>query len=175
MKSALRAAVTGLHHTCRCRCGAGVPKSAVGLSYHIISDAEVGHVLHYPFLDTAAFEADLDYLQQTFGFIAYDELVKRRGSGGQVRDNCGLQFRRRLRRVRHRGRAAASAARTECVFFVITDLIDNTVLFRETKRPCASTRSSSGRSIRSRRWSTNWASAAASAQPPEPPTHRLVA
>ena len=37
--------------------------------------------------DTAAFDADLHYLHQTFGFISYDDLAKRRRSGGDLRDN----------------------------------------------------------------------------------------
>lgn len=75
MKSALRAAATGLlRHVPVPVWRRLFPKSAVGLSYHIISDAEVRHVLHYPFLDTAAFDADLHYLHQTFGFISYDDL-----------------------------------------------------------------------------------------------------
>ena len=51
VKSALRAAATGLlRHVPVPVWRRLFPKSAVGLSYHIISDAEVRHVLHYPFL-----------------------------------------------------------------------------------------------------------------------------
>ena len=91
MKSALRAAATGLlRHVPVPVWRRLFPKSVVGLCYHIVSDAEVGHVLHYPFLDTAAFEADLHYLRRTFGFISYDDLAKRRRSGGEVRDNVAI-------------------------------------------------------------------------------------
>ena len=135
MKSALRAAATGLlRHVPVPVWRRLFPKSVVGLCYHIVSDAEVGHVLHYPFLDTAAFEADLHYLRQTFGFISYDDLAKRRRSGGEVRDNvaivtfddgfaeCATVAAPILRRHRVGG-----------VFFVITDLIDNATVFRETE------------------------------------------
>src|SRR5579863_5314166 len=110
------------------------PKSAVGICYHIVSDRPVTHVRHYPVLDAATFQADLLYLQRTFGFVSYDEVVQRRRGAGRVRDNavivtfddgfaeCASVVAPILRRFGAGG-----------VFFVITDLIDNEVVFRETE------------------------------------------
>ena len=43
-----------------------VPKAEVGVCYHVVADGAVPHIWHYPFLDTAAFESDLDYLARHF-------------------------------------------------------------------------------------------------------------
>jgi len=109
------------------------PKSALGVCYHLVSDAEVPHVRHYSALGTAAFEADLAHLRRSFRCISYDELARRRDGGG-VRDNavvltfddgfaeCATVVAPILRRHGVGG-----------VFFVITDLIDNAAVFRETE------------------------------------------
>jgi len=111
-----------------------VPKTELGVCYHMVSDRAAAHIKHYQVLDTTAFEADLDYLQGNFDFISYEELVQRRRAGKQVRDNsmiltfddgfaeCASVVAPLLRR---RG--------VSCVFFVITDLIDNNELFRESQ------------------------------------------
>lgn len=110
------------------------PKPLLGVCYHIVSDDDVPHVRHYPVLGTAAFEADLDYLSREFGFVSYDEVVRRRDVPGSARDNdvvltfddgfaeCATVVAPILRR---RG--------IGCVFFVITDLIDGRAVFRETE------------------------------------------
>ena len=110
------------------------PKSAIGICYHLVSDGPTPHVRHYPVLDAATFEADLLYLRRTYGFLSYDEVAQRRCGAKTVRDNavlvtfddgfaeCATVVAPILRRVGARG-----------VFFVITDLIDNGVVFRETE------------------------------------------
>jgi peptidoglycan/xylan/chitin deacetylase (PgdA/CDA1 family) len=110
-----------------------LPKTAVGVCYHMVSDGPVRHLKHYRFLDPKTFEADLDYLSARFEFVTYDELARRRASDSLERRNsliltfddgfveCATVVAPLLRR---RG--------LRCVFFVITDLIDNRVLFRES-------------------------------------------
>lgn len=110
-----------------------LPKTELGVCYHIVSDGPVPHVKHYRFLDTDAFESDLDYLRRRFEFVTYEELTRRRNSTSRARGNaviltfddgfaeCATVIAPLLRR---RG--------LRCVFFVITDLIDNQVLFRES-------------------------------------------
>jgi len=109
------------------------PKSAVGVCYHVVSDRPLAHVKHYRFLGRADFEADLRYLQSRFGFISYAELAERRMSSSAVRDNaailtfddgfaeCFTEVTPVLRRLGLTG-----------IFFLITDLIDNTTIFRES-------------------------------------------
>jgi peptidoglycan/xylan/chitin deacetylase (PgdA/CDA1 family) len=110
------------------------PKTDVSLCYHMVSDASPRHVRHYPILSTSEFESDLSYLRQHFNFVTYDELVRRRSSPHPVRDNsviltfddgfaeCSTVVAPILRRHG-----------IDCVFFIITDLIDNAILFRETE------------------------------------------
>ena len=110
-----------------------VPKSELGICYHVVSDGPLPHIKHYRFLDTDTFESDLDYLARRFEFLTYAELTRRRTSAIRARDNsviltfddgfaeCATVVAPLLRR---RG--------LRCVFFVVTDLIDNQVLFRES-------------------------------------------
>ena len=57
-----------------------VPKTELGVCYHVVSDAPVPHIKHYRFLDTDTFESDLDYLRRRFEFVTYAELTRRRTS-----------------------------------------------------------------------------------------------
>jgi peptidoglycan/xylan/chitin deacetylase (PgdA/CDA1 family) len=110
-----------------------LPRKDLGICYHLVSDGPVRHVKHYRFLDTESFESDLDYLHGHFEFVTYEELARRRSSIHQKRSNaliltfddgfaeCATVVAPLLRR---RG--------LRCVFFVVTDLIDNQVLFRES-------------------------------------------
>jgi len=110
-----------------------LPKTELGICYHMVSDDPVRHLKHYRFLDTDTFASDLDYLEGHFEFITYEELARRRTSMILERGNsavltfddgfaeCATVVAPLLRR---RG--------LRCVFFVITDLIDNQVLFRES-------------------------------------------
>ncbi len=110
-----------------------VPRAELGVCYHMVADTAVAHLKHYRFLDTAAFEADLDYLGRRFEFITYPQLVARRAAQTRAHDRavvltfddgfaqCATVVAPLLRR---RG--------LSCVFFVIADLIDNQVLFHES-------------------------------------------
>jgi peptidoglycan/xylan/chitin deacetylase (PgdA/CDA1 family) len=132
--AARRAADRTLHHAPMPLWRRLFPKTELGVCYHVVSDRPPPHIKHYRVLDTGAFEADLDYLQSNFEFISYEQLVQRRGAANQARDNsfvltfddgfaeCASVVAPLLRR---RG--------LSCVFFVITDLIDNTELFRESE------------------------------------------
>ncbi|MBS0581005.1 MAG: polysaccharide deacetylase family protein [Proteobacteria bacterium] len=108
------------------------PKADLGICYHLVSDAPVRHVKHYRYLDTDAFRADLDFLAQRFEFISYPELARRRREGPPGRNGLILTFDDGFAEcatvvaplLRQRG--------LSCVFFVVTDLIDNRVLFRES-------------------------------------------
>jgi peptidoglycan/xylan/chitin deacetylase (PgdA/CDA1 family) len=110
-----------------------LPRPDVGICYHMVSERPVRHLKHYRFLDPATFEADLDYLQSRFEVIGYEELTRRRTAMSvQRRDALILTFDDGFAEcatvvaplLRRRG--------LRCVFFVITDLIDNPRLFRES-------------------------------------------
>jgi len=109
------------------------PKSAVGVCYHVVSDAGLPHLKHYRKLTVAEFEADLDYLQKTFRFIGYDELERRRGSQHPVRDNSViLTFDDGFSQCADIAAPLLLKRGLSGVFFVITDLIDNASMFRES-------------------------------------------
>ena len=109
------------------------PKSAVGVCYHMVSDAGLPHLKHYRRLTVEEFEADLDYLQRTFGFIGYDELERRRQSQDAVRDNSViLTFDDGFAECANIVAPLLLKRGISCVFFVITDLIDNASMFRES-------------------------------------------
>jgi peptidoglycan/xylan/chitin deacetylase (PgdA/CDA1 family) len=132
-RGARRAAHRLLHATPLALWRRLVPKAEVGVCYHVVADGAVPHIRHYPFLDTAAFESDLDYLARHFTFVDYAQLARRRAAPVPTHDQaviltfddgfaeCATVVAPLLRR---RG--------VRCVFFVVTDLIDNRVLFRES-------------------------------------------
>jgi peptidoglycan/xylan/chitin deacetylase (PgdA/CDA1 family) len=110
-----------------------VPKADVAVCYHMVRDDPVPHLKHYRILDTQTFASDLDYLGDRFQFVTYEELARRRSSmTAQQRNALILTFDDGFAEcatvvaplLRRRG--------LRCVFFVITDLIDNQVLFRES-------------------------------------------
>jgi peptidoglycan/xylan/chitin deacetylase (PgdA/CDA1 family) len=110
------------------------PKSALGVCYHLVADSAPPHMRHYPAPSPAAFAADLAYLRRKFGFISYEALAERRGAAAPTRDNtviltfddgfaeCATVIAPMLRQ-----------AGIPAVFFIITDLIDNATLFRESE------------------------------------------
>jgi peptidoglycan/xylan/chitin deacetylase (PgdA/CDA1 family) len=110
------------------------PKTTIGICYHMVSDTALPHLKHYSFLNAAGFEADLDYVQRNFDVVPYAELERRSAARHCARRNeviitfddgfaeCASVAAPILRR---RG--------MNSVFFVITDLIDNTALFRESE------------------------------------------
>src|SRR5579872_48794 len=109
------------------------PKTEIGVCYHVVSDVAAPHIRHYRVLDTAQFEADLNYLQSNFDFISYEELVRRRDAGNAVRDNSViLTFDDGFAECASVVAPLLRRHGLSCVFFVITDLIDNTELFRES-------------------------------------------
>jgi peptidoglycan/xylan/chitin deacetylase (PgdA/CDA1 family) len=109
------------------------PKTELGVCYHIVSDVAAPHVRHYQVLNTAQFEADLSYLQRNFEFISYEQLVQRRNAGNTVRDNSViLTFDDGFAECASVVAPLLLRRGVSCVFFVITDLVDNTELFRES-------------------------------------------
>jgi peptidoglycan/xylan/chitin deacetylase (PgdA/CDA1 family) len=110
------------------------PKTELSVCYHMVSDSPGPHIKHYRVLDSAAFEADLDYLQANFDFISYQQLVERRGAANPARDNAMvLTFDDGFAECASVVAPLLQRRGVSCVFFVITDLIDNNVLFRESE------------------------------------------
>ena len=108
------------------------PKQAVGFCYHMVTDTRLPHLKHYAPIGTARFEADLAYIKDRFTCVGYGELVQRRARG----DDRGTAI------ITVDDGFAQSAtviapllrrAQLPGVFFVVTDLLDNREMFRETK------------------------------------------
>jgi len=110
-----------------------VPKTELGFCYHIVSDCAVPHIKHYRVLDTATFESDLDYLHGRFAFLTYEQLAERRASTKRIRDNSViLTFDDGFAECATVVAPLLRLHGLSCVFFVITNLIDNQAIFRES-------------------------------------------
>ncbi len=110
-----------------------VPKAELGVCYHMVSDRALPHLKHYRFLDPTSFGADLDYLAAHFELLTYEELARRRRSMLPNRSNAlVLTFDDGFAECATRVAPLLQRRGFRCVFFVITDLIDNRVLFRES-------------------------------------------
>jgi peptidoglycan/xylan/chitin deacetylase (PgdA/CDA1 family) len=94
----------------------------------------VPHVQHYKFLDTKQFEQDLHYLENHFRYLTYEEIVESRstaekGAGSGV---C-LTFDDGFAECTSVVGPILLRHRATCIFFVVTDFIDNQAVFFETR------------------------------------------
>jgi peptidoglycan/xylan/chitin deacetylase (PgdA/CDA1 family) len=110
------------------------PKTELGFCYHMVSDVPLPHLRHYPILSPADFDADLTYLRKYFNFISYEQLAQRRGSSNALRDNAAiLTFDDGFAECATVAAPILLGHGAGCVFFVVTDLVDNCVVFRESE------------------------------------------
>jgi peptidoglycan/xylan/chitin deacetylase (PgdA/CDA1 family) len=111
-----------------------LPEPVVCLCYHMVSDVQVPHVRHYDFLATDEFERDLQDLERRFTYISYEQLVERRSKQeyGPSNSLC-LTFDDGFSECASLVRPILLHHGASCIFFVITDLIDNRAVFLETK------------------------------------------
>jgi peptidoglycan/xylan/chitin deacetylase (PgdA/CDA1 family) len=110
------------------------PEPVLFLCYHMVSDAPLAHLKHYPFLGTAEFERDLHELEARFRYVSYEQAIERKSRAASRSDSsmcitfddgfaeCATVVRPIL--LRHRA---------TCIFFIVTDLIDNRTVFFETR------------------------------------------
>jgi peptidoglycan/xylan/chitin deacetylase (PgdA/CDA1 family) len=110
------------------------PERALCMCYHMVSNIQVPHVKHYPFLSTAEFESDLLYLKRNFGFISYEQMVARQQMtavpGGMP---VCLSFDDGFSECFSVVRSVLLRYGAPCIFFIVTDLIDNRSIFFETQ------------------------------------------
>ena len=110
------------------------PKDVVGLCYHLVSDEDVPHCRHYPILSTSTFEDDIRFLKQHFDFIHHDELAAARSSSPVRRDNRAIiTFDDGFSQCADVVAPILSRHGLSGMFFVITDLVDNNKIFRESE------------------------------------------
>ncbi len=109
------------------------PQAAIGLCYHAVSDRPLPHVKHYPVITTRQFENDLDYLQKVFNFISYEHLILIRSGSSEQKNAAILTFDDGFAECASVIAPILIRRGLSCVFFVITDHIDNRHAFRESK------------------------------------------
>jgi peptidoglycan/xylan/chitin deacetylase (PgdA/CDA1 family) len=111
------------------------PEPILCLCYHMVSDAAVPHVKHYKILSTAQFERDLDYLESRFEYLSYEQILESRRS--QMKGSAGteicLTFDDGFAECLSVVRPILLSRGATCIFFIITDLIDNRAAFFETR------------------------------------------
>jgi peptidoglycan/xylan/chitin deacetylase (PgdA/CDA1 family) len=111
------------------------PEPILCLCYHMVSDVSVPHVKHYKFLSTAEFEQDLDYLESRFQYLSYEQIVESRRSqtNGSSKTAICLTFDDGFAECLSVVRPILLRRGATCIFFIITDLIDNRAAFFETR------------------------------------------
>lgn len=111
-----------------------VQEPTLCICYHMVSNTQVAHVKHYPFLSPAEFELDLKYLKRNFGFISYEQIVKSRLKADVMRDtSVCLSFDDGFSECFSVVRPILLRYGAACIFFIVTDLIDNRAIFWETQ------------------------------------------
>lgn len=111
-----------------------LPKSVLSFCYHMVSDTPLPHVKHYPYLNATGFEADIAWMRDRLGFVSYDQILLGRSSGNTPCRNAALPtFDDGFAQCADVVRAILERYQAPCVFFIITDLIDNRAAFHETK------------------------------------------
>src|SRR5262249_41121139 len=97
------------------------PEPTLCMCYHLVSNAQVAHVKHYPFLTTAEFESDLRYLKGHFGFVSYEQMVERRLKTNLTRQTSAcLSFDDGFSECFSVVRPILLRHAATCIFFVIT-------------------------------------------------------
>ncbi len=105
-----------------------------GVCYHVVSDRAPRHLKHYAPLSVGSFEADVMYLRRTLEVVDYPQLVRERSGGAPGRGgSVVLTFDDGFSECATVARPTLLRLGASATVFVITDLIDNRVIFRETR------------------------------------------
>jgi peptidoglycan/xylan/chitin deacetylase (PgdA/CDA1 family) len=111
-----------------------LPEPVLCLCYHLVSDVKLAHVKHYDFLGTDEFERDLLVLESRFAYASYEEIVERRSKRERgVETSLCLTFDDGFAECASVVQPILLRRGASCIFFVVTDLIDNRAVFLETK------------------------------------------
>jgi peptidoglycan/xylan/chitin deacetylase (PgdA/CDA1 family) len=110
------------------------PEPALCLCYHMVSDSQVPHVKHYRFPGAADFERDLSDLEDRFGYLSYEQIIERRSRAkSSPETSVCLTFDDGFAECFSVVRPILLRHRATCIFFIITDLIENRAVFLETR------------------------------------------
>lgn len=108
------------------------PRRPVALAYHVVSDDDLPHVMHYPYKSAAQFEADVVWAGAHLGFVGYEE-ASRRGKGGRPAEGCLFTFDDGFAECESVIRPILARRGAGGVFFVTAELIDNRKPFFESR------------------------------------------
>lgn len=110
------------------------PRDVLAFMYHMVSSRSVPHVKHYSYINETQFESDIVFMEEHLGFITYAELFQRRFGNRRVCDNRALPtFDDGFSECATVANPILQRHRAPCIFFLITDLLDNKTMFWESK------------------------------------------
>lgn len=105
------------------------------INYHMVSEQKLPHVAHlFPYKTPEMFERDMDYLQQNFNLISYDQLVDHfSGEKRLPSRSVALTFDDGFAECFEVARPLLLKHGIPCSFFVSTNTIDNKDMAKEQK------------------------------------------
>ena len=112
-----------------------MPRDVIGLVYHMVTDRPLPHVQHlYRYKSPEQFECDLLFLKQNFRLLGYAELLAAREAGTEL-DPPGvlLTFDDGYAECFSVARPLLLEHQVPCIFFVITESLDNRRLIARNK------------------------------------------
>ncbi len=110
------------------------PESVLCFCYHIVSDVPVPHLKHYKFLSAAEFEQDLNFLESRFRYLSYEQVIESRSRPKKsANTSICLTFDDGFAECMSVVRPILLRHGATCIFFIVTDLIDNRAVFFETR------------------------------------------
>jgi peptidoglycan/xylan/chitin deacetylase (PgdA/CDA1 family) len=110
------------------------PEAVLCPCYHMVSDRPVPHLQHYKFLGPAEFELDLRYLENHFQYVSYEQILDIRSAADRrANPSVCLTFDDGFAECLSVVRPILLRHGATCIFFIVTDLIDNRDVFFETR------------------------------------------
>jgi peptidoglycan/xylan/chitin deacetylase (PgdA/CDA1 family) len=113
------------------------PESILCFCYHVVSDVPLPHLKHYKYLNVEEFEQDLDFLESRFRYLSYEKIVESRTRGKMNSNNsvC-LTFDDGFAECMSVVRPILLRHDATCIFFIVTDLINQGVFFETRASLC---------------------------------------
>jgi peptidoglycan/xylan/chitin deacetylase (PgdA/CDA1 family) len=112
-----------------------IRREVIGLCYHVVSDKPLYHIRHlHCYKSTEMFESDLAFLRQNWNLISYGQLLEHYFSKTKIKPNSVIiTFDDGYSECFSIARPLLLKYKIPCIFFVITDSIDNKKVFYRNK------------------------------------------
>ncbi|MFQ5617326.1 MAG: polysaccharide deacetylase family protein [Anaerolineales bacterium] len=110
-------------------------RNPVGFMYHAVSDGDLPHIRHlYPYKSTAAFEQDIRYLKEHYTLVGYPELLAHVNDEAALPpDAAFVSFDDGFVECYGVVHPILQKHGIPCIFFLVTDFIDNQRLYYRGK------------------------------------------